>query len=81
MAAVSGEKQRKKRKLNLTEIDMLTSKVQENLDVLQSKVTNVITNQRKNKIWDNITKEINAIGVANRTASEIKEKTRKKRKT
>ena len=80
MAAVSGEKQRKKRKLNLTEIDMLTSKVQENLDVLQSKLTNAITNQRKNKIWDNITKEIRAIGVANRTASEIKEKTRKKRK-
>ena len=76
MATVSGEKQRKKRKLNfiLTEIDLLTSKVQENLDVLQSKLTNAITNQRKNKIWDNINNEINAIGVANRTASEIKEK-------
>ena len=75
MAAVSGEKQRKKIQLNftVTEIDLLTSKVPENL-VLQSKLTNAITNQRKNKIWDNITKEINAIGVANRTASEIKEK-------
>ena len=76
MATVSGEKQRKKRKLNfiLTEIDLLTSKVQKNLDVLQSKLTNAITNQKKNKIWDNINNEINAIGVANRTASEIKEK-------
>jgi hypothetical protein len=40
----------------------------------QSKLTNTTTNQRKNKIWDDITKEINAIGVAYRTASEIKEK-------
>ena len=76
MAGVSGEKQRKKRKLNFTvaEIDTLTSKVHENLDVLQSKLTNATTNQRKNKIWDNMTKEINAIGVASRTTSEIKEK-------
>ena len=48
--------------------------VHENLNILQSKLTNAITNQRKNKIWDNITKEINAIGVANRTTSEVKEK-------
>jgi hypothetical protein len=76
MADVSGEKQRKKRKLNftVTEIDTLTSKVHENLDVLQSKLTNAITNQRKNKIWDDVTKEINAIGVAYRTANEIKGK-------
>ena len=66
MAGVSGEKQRKKRKLNFSvaEIDTLTSKVHENLDVLQSKLTNATTNQRKNKIWDSIAKEINAIGVA-----------------
>ena len=76
MADISGEKQRKKRKLNftVTEIDTLTSKVHENLDVLQSKLTNAITNQRKNKIWDDVTKEINAIGVAYRTANEIKGK-------
>ena len=66
MAGVLGDKQRKKRKLNFTvaEIDTLTSKVHENLDVLQTKLTNATTNQRKNKIWDNITKEINTIGVA-----------------
>ena len=58
----------------MTEIDTLTSKVHKNLDVLQSKLTNATTNQRKNKIWDNITKEINAIGVASRTTSKIKEK-------
>jgi hypothetical protein len=76
MAGVAGEKQKKERKLNfsVTEIDTLTSKVHENLDVLQSKWPNAITNQRKNKIWDKITQEINAIGVANRTTSEVKEK-------
>ena len=76
MAEVSLEKQRKKRKLNFTvsEINILTSKVEENLDVLQSKFTNSVTNQRKNKIWDDITREINAVGVANRTSHEVKEK-------
>ena len=76
MAEVSFEKPRKKRKLNFTvsEINILTSKVEENLDVIQSKFTNSITNQRKNKIWDEITCEVNALGVANRTAHEVKEK-------
>ena len=76
MAEVSTEKQRKKRKLNFTvsEINILTSKVEENLDIIQSKFTNSVTNQRKNKIWDNITKEVNAIGVASRTTHEVKEK-------
>jgi hypothetical protein len=76
MAEVSTEKQRKKRKLNFTvsEINILTSKVEENLDIIQSKFTNSVTNQRKNKIWDNITKEVNAIGVASRTTHEGKEK-------
>ncbi len=76
MAEVSTEKQRKKRKLNFTvsEINILTSKVEENLDIIQSKFTNSVTNQRKNKLWDNITKEVNAIGVASRTTHEVKEK-------
>ncbi|XP_028407876.1 nuclear apoptosis-inducing factor 1-like [Dendronephthya gigantea] len=76
MADVEGGRQKKRRKLNftVTEIDTLTSRVQENLGLIQSKLTNAVTNQKKNKIWENITKEINAIGVANRTTSEIKEK-------
>ena len=57
MAEVSLEKQRKKRKLNFTvsEINILTSKVEENLDDLKSIFTNSVTNQRKNKILDDIT--------------------------
>ena len=76
MAEVSLEKQGKKRKLNfpVSEINILTSKAEENLDVLRSKFTNSVTNQRKNKIWDDITREIKAVGVANRTSHEVKEK-------
>lgn len=76
MAAVSLTKQRKKRKLNFTvsEMNILTDKIEDNLQVLQSKLTNSITNQRKNKIWDSITRDVNAIGVANRTTHEVKEK-------
>ena len=37
-------------------------------------MSNSVTSQRKNKIWDDITREINAVGVAKRTAHEVKEK-------
>ena len=52
MAEINCEKQRKKRKLNFTvsEINILTSNFEENLDVLQSKLTNFLRNQRKNNI-------------------------------
>ena len=47
--ASSEEKSRKPRKHNfsLSEINILTEKVEENLEVFQSKLTNSITNKRK----------------------------------
>ncbi|XP_028415791.1 uncharacterized protein LOC114539364 [Dendronephthya gigantea] len=79
MADVLQDKQRKKRKLNFTlsEVNILLNKVEDNLEVIQSKLTNAITNKRKNTVWDAITREINAAGVANRTVNEVKEKWKK----
>jgi ribosomal protein L1 len=49
MADISGEKQRKKRKLNftVTEIDTLTSKVHENLDVLAVEINKYNNKSKK----------------------------------
>ncbi|XP_028419250.1 fibrinogen silencer-binding protein-like [Dendronephthya gigantea] len=79
MADVLQDKQRKKRKLNFTlsEVNILLNKVEDNLEVIQSKLTNAITNKRKNAVWDAITRDINAAGVANRTVNEVKEKWKK----
>ena len=49
---------KKVRKANFSpaEIPDVTEKFDENLDILQSKCTNTITNAKKNKLWEEITK-------------------------
>ena len=55
---------KKVRKQNFTtsEISILTETVKENLSVLQSKLANSVTNQRKNQIWTEIVDAVNAVG-------------------
>ena len=48
--------------------------MRKNLDIIQSKLTNNITNKKKNQIWEEITKDVNAVGKANRTVQEVKDK-------
>ena len=45
-----------------------------NLNTIQSKLTNNVTNKKKNEIWEEITKDVNAVGKANRTVQEVKDK-------
>ena len=57
-----------------SEIAILTGKVEENLFIIQSKLTNtVIQRQKKNKIWYKIAEAVNAKGVAQRTTAEVRE--------
>ena len=56
------------------EIQLLTELVEKNIEIINSKFSNSVTNEKKKKIWENITIQINALGVANRTAKEIKTK-------
>lgn len=44
--------------------------------ILNSRLTNSITNQKKQRIWERITESINAVGVNRRRVSEVKEKWR-----
>lgn len=76
MAANISMKSERKRKMNfsVSEINKITEKVEENLDVIQSKLTNSITNKKKQEIWAKITAEVNSIGVAERSVQDIKDK-------
>ena len=69
-------KAERKRKPNfsMNEMSVITDSVRKNLDIIQSKLTNNITNKKKNQIWEEITKDVNAVGKANRTVQEVKDK-------
>ena len=45
-----------------------------NLDLIQSKLTNAVTNKKKQMLWEEITQAVNAVGTAKRTVTEVKDK-------
>lgn len=67
---------KKVRKANFSpaEISVLTEKFEENMDILQSKFTNSITNAKKNKIWEEISEAVNAVGVTATSTQEVRDK-------
>ena len=70
-----GAKERKRKpNFSVSEISAITESVQENLDILQSKLTNAITNEKKNQLWEEITKAVNGVGHANRSVQDVKDK-------
>ena len=70
------EVKERKRKPNFSplEISVVTESVIKHIDVIQSKLTNNITTPQKSQVWEEITKEGNAVGRANRSVQEIKDK-------
>ncbi|CAH3173331.1 unnamed protein product [Porites lobata] len=70
------EVKERKRKPNFSplEVSIITESVKKHIDVIQSKLTNNITNKKKSQVWEEITKEVNAVGRANRSVQEIKDK-------
>ena len=74
MASPATSRKARKQNFSASEIAVLTEKVEENLSVLQSKLTNSVTNQKKNATWKKIADAVNAVGVAMRTIAEVHEK-------
>ena len=70
----SPAKKARKSNFSASEIAVLTEKYEENIEILQSKFTNSVTNAKKNKVWDEIATAINAVGVTLRTTQEVKDK-------
>ena len=48
--------------------------LRKNLQLIQSKLTNNVTNKRKEEVCEEITKAVNYLGVAARTTVDVKEK-------
>ena len=74
MASPATSRKARKQNFNASEIAVLTEKVEENLSILQSKLTNSVTNQKKNETWKKIADAVNAVGVTMRTTGEVREK-------
>jgi len=54
-----------------SEIAVLMEKVEENLSLIQSKFSNIVTNQKKMKCGKKIADALNAVGVAMRTTAKV----------
>ena len=55
---------------------MLQHEVGKHFEILNRKFSNTTTNHQKKAIWARITDKINALGIAIRTASEVRDKWR-----
>ena len=74
MASGEGSCKPRKHNFSTSEISILTEKVEENLAILQSKLTNSVTNLKEKQVWSEITAAVNAVGVDKCTETEIREK-------
>ena len=56
------------------ETSLLKNLVSDNEAVLNSKYSNSVTNLKKKEVWDEITEQVNLLGVCKRTQTEVKTK-------
>ena len=46
------------------EIEVITNNVKKNLDLIQSKLANAVTNKQKQMLWEEITQAVNVVRTA-----------------
>ena len=70
------KQKKKKRKPNFSvyKIGVITENVKKHLETIQLKLRKNISNKKKQEIWEEIPQAVNAVGTANRTVSEVKNK-------
>jgi hypothetical protein len=66
----------RKPNFSVAEEEMLQHEVGKHFEILNRNFSNTTTNRQKKAIWARITDKINALGVAIRTASEVRDKWR-----
>uniref|UniRef100_A0A8W8NN17 Myb/SANT-like DNA-binding domain-containing protein n=1 Tax=Magallana gigas TaxID=29159 RepID=A0A8W8NN17_MAGGI len=71
----SKPKRARRQNFSIMEMNIIHNEVKAN-PVLESKFSNVITNQKKQAIWLNITEKVNAVGNTKRTINEVRDKWR-----
>ena len=69
---------KRNRKANFTaaESAVILEEAEKHLNIIKSKFSNVITNRKKNEVWESIRQKVNALGVCVRTVQEVKDKWR-----
>ena len=73
-AAASDVKRSKKPNFSNAEELLIQSDVEKHYSILNAKQSNVVTNKRKNGVWQSIADRTTALGVAFRTPKEVKGK-------
>ncbi|CAG2217811.1 unnamed protein product [Mytilus edulis] len=68
-------KRLKKTNFTVGEEDLIQQLVEKHSSIINGKLTNTVTNQLK-KVWDDIAMKVNSLGVALRTATEVRNKWR-----
>lgn len=78
MQEMENKENKKKRKQNFTvpECTIILEQVERHLDIIRGKHSNAVTNARKQKAWQDITRSVNSLGYAQRTAAEVRDKWR-----
>jgi len=69
---VPGNKMERKANFSDEEMSYLLEEFGENASVLQSILTNSVTNKRKKHIWEAICAKVNSRGMERRTIAELK---------
>ena len=71
----SKPKRARSQNFSVMEVSIIHNEVKQN-PILESKFSNTLTNQKKQSIWKTITEKVNAVGNAQRSLTEVKDKWR-----
>ena len=74
MAIESKNSLKRKPKFTKDELEALVNEVGKRKDMLFSKLSDVLSNQKKQNEWKVVTDRVNAMGNAQRTPSEVRRK-------
>ena len=69
-------KRARKPNFSAAECSLILQLAEENLDTIREKFSNNLTNKKKHKVWQYVSDRVNALGVAKRTTTEIRDKWR-----
>ena len=74
MADTDQKKRDRKRNFTEPEINVIQDEVEKNFSLLNDKFSTSKANQKKLEVWTNISRMVSALGVAQRTPKECKDK-------
>ena len=69
-------KRARKPNFSAAECALILQLAEENINIIRDKFSTTVSNKKKNETWQRICDRVNALGVAKRTPSELREKWR-----